>query len=164
MFRLGFGLTPLSGDSHGYMSPLLKTKQKPFIMSFKTWSKYFPKSPLAFRAEIYKYFCSIFFAENKNKVICFWDFLTFKGEQSKRQIVAFIGGLDITDGRYDSPEFPLFKTLKTLHKGDFYRLVHIYVIVWYWVFKATVIIKMDFSEQIHITNHSSHLIKWSKGQ
>ena len=46
-----------------------------------------------------------------------------KGEQIKRQIVAFIGGLDITDGRYDSPEFPLFKTLKTHHKGDFYRLV-----------------------------------------
>jgi len=43
-----------------------------------------------------------------------------KGEQSKRQIVAFIGGLDITDGRYDSPEFQLFKTLKTDHKGDFH--------------------------------------------
>jgi len=37
-----------------------------------------------------------------------------------RRIVAFIGGLDITDGRYDSPEFPLFSTLQTLHKTDFY--------------------------------------------
>ena len=39
----------------------------------------------------------------------------------KRRLVAFVGGLDITDGRYDTPEFPLFKTLKTLHKDDFYQ-------------------------------------------
>ena len=37
-----------------------------------------------------------------------------------RRVVAFIGGIDITDGRYDSPDFPLFKTIPTLHKGDFY--------------------------------------------
>ena len=39
----------------------------------------------------------------------------------KRRLVAFVGGLDITDGRYDTPEFPLFKTLKTFHKDDFYQ-------------------------------------------
>lgn len=37
-----------------------------------------------------------------------------------RRVVAFIGGLDITDGRFDTPEFPLFRTLRTLHNGDFY--------------------------------------------
>jgi len=36
-----------------------------------------------------------------------------------RRVVAFIGGLDITNGRYDTPEFPLFKTLSTLHATDF---------------------------------------------
>ena len=30
----------------------------------------------------------------------------------QRRLVAFLGGLDITDGRYDSPEFPLFSTLQ----------------------------------------------------
>ena len=39
----------------------------------------------------------------------------------QRRLVAFLGGLDITDGRYDSPEFPLFSTIKTLHEGDFYQ-------------------------------------------
>ena len=36
------------------------------------------------------------------------------------QVVAFVGGLDITDGRFDTPEFPLFSTLSTAHSGDFY--------------------------------------------
>ena len=39
----------------------------------------------------------------------------------QRRLVAFVGGLDITDGRYDTPEFPLFSTLRTLHKDDFYQ-------------------------------------------
>ena len=34
-------------------------------------------------------------------------------------VEAFIGGLDIHSGRYDTPEFPLFKTLQTLHANDF---------------------------------------------
>ena len=37
-----------------------------------------------------------------------------------RRVIAFIGGLDLTDGRYDTCEFPLFKTINTLHNGDFY--------------------------------------------
>ncbi len=36
-------------------------------------------------------------------------------------MVAFIGGLDITDGRYDTPEFQLWSTVRTVqHRGDFY--------------------------------------------
>ncbi len=41
-------------------------------------------------------------------------------EGSPRRIVAFIGGLDITDGRYDTPEFPLWSTVNSAHTGDFY--------------------------------------------
>ena len=41
-------------------------------------------------------------------------------ETGLRRVIAFIGGLDITNGRYDTPEFPLFKTIKTLHVGDFH--------------------------------------------
>ena len=44
---------------------------------------------------------------------------------STRRIIAFIGGLDITDGRYDTPEFPLYRTLDTLHSGDFYNNITI---------------------------------------
>ena len=39
----------------------------------------------------------------------------------QRAVVAFLGGLDITDGRYDSLDFPLWSTLQTLHRGDFYQ-------------------------------------------
>ncbi|XP_045620576.2 LOW QUALITY PROTEIN: uncharacterized protein [Procambarus clarkii] len=42
------------------------------------------------------------------------------GEDLPR-IQAFIGGLDITDGRYDTPEHELFGTIQTLHQGDFYN-------------------------------------------
>ena len=42
-------------------------------------------------------------------------------DESLRRVVAFIGGLDITDGRYDSPVFPLFSTITNLHQGDFYQ-------------------------------------------
>ncbi|XVF52793.1 hypothetical protein PTKIN_Ptkin05aG0047100 [Pterospermum kingtungense] len=37
----------------------------------------------------------------------------------KRKITAFVGGLDLTKGRYDTQEHPLFRTLQTVHKDDF---------------------------------------------
>ncbi|KAF5776014.1 putative phospholipase D, protein kinase RLK-Pelle-LRR-I-1 family [Helianthus annuus] len=39
----------------------------------------------------------------------------------KRRIVAFVGGLDLSVGRYDSPEHPLFRTSKTVHVDDFHN-------------------------------------------
>ena len=63
-------------------------------------------------------FVSCCYTHHQKTVIC--D-AAFEEDESLRRIVAFIGGLDITDGRFDTPEFPLFKTLKTLHQGDFYQ-------------------------------------------
>ncbi|MCL4148453.1 UNVERIFIED_CONTAM: hypothetical protein GTU68_052418 [Idotea baltica] len=40
---------------------------------------------------------------------------------NKRQTVAFVGGLDITNGRFDTPNHPLFETLNTDHENDFYN-------------------------------------------
>lgn len=37
---------------------------------------------------------------------------------SKRKIIAFVGGLDLCLGRYDTPEHPIFRTLQTVHKED----------------------------------------------
>eukprot|EP00268_Persea_americana_P009256 TRINITY_DN13693_c0_g1_i4.p1 TRINITY_DN13693_c0_g1~~TRINITY_DN13693_c0_g1_i4.p1 ORF type:complete len:846 (-),score=170.79 TRINITY_DN13693_c0_g1_i4:245-2782(-) len=39
----------------------------------------------------------------------------------KRKIIAFVGGLDLCDGRYDTPEHPIFRTLQTVHKDDFHN-------------------------------------------
>ncbi|TVU37811.1 hypothetical protein EJB05_11148, partial [Eragrostis curvula] len=39
----------------------------------------------------------------------------------RRRIVSFIGGLDLTDGRYDTQDHSLFRTLNTVHSEDFYQ-------------------------------------------
>ncbi|KAI3727565.1 hypothetical protein L6452_16181 [Arctium lappa] len=39
----------------------------------------------------------------------------------KRRIMAFVGGLDLCAGRYDTPEHSLFSTLQTLHKDDYHN-------------------------------------------
>ncbi|KAF5185732.1 Phospholipase d beta [Thalictrum thalictroides] len=41
--------------------------------------------------------------------------------RNMRKIIAFVGGLDLCDGRYDSPQHPVFRTLKTLHKDDYHN-------------------------------------------
>ena len=43
------------------------------------------------------------------------------GDDNRRKLVAFQGGVDLTDGRWDTFEHPLFKTLFTDHKNDFYN-------------------------------------------
>ncbi|XP_045620568.1 uncharacterized protein [Procambarus clarkii] len=39
----------------------------------------------------------------------------------RRRLVAFAGGIDLTDGRWDTPDHPLFKTLPDIHQNDFYN-------------------------------------------
>ncbi|KAG2681307.1 hypothetical protein I3760_11G138500 [Carya illinoinensis] len=41
--------------------------------------------------------------------------------QYKRKIMAFVGGLDLCLGRYDTPIHPLFRTLQTVHKDDYHN-------------------------------------------
>ncbi|XP_071692921.1 phospholipase D gamma 1-like isoform X2 [Rutidosis leptorrhynchoides] len=39
----------------------------------------------------------------------------------RRRIMAFVGGLDLCVGRYDSPAHPIFSSLQTLHKDDYHQ-------------------------------------------
>ncbi|KAJ3687411.1 hypothetical protein LUZ61_016575 [Rhynchospora tenuis] len=39
----------------------------------------------------------------------------------RRKIIAFVGGLDLCGGRYDTPAHPLFRTLDTIHKDDYHN-------------------------------------------
>lgn len=39
----------------------------------------------------------------------------------KRRIISFIGGLDLCNGRYDTPQHPIFRTLTTLHSDDYHN-------------------------------------------
>jgi phospholipase D1/2 len=43
------------------------------------------------------------------------------GPGRRRRIVSFVGGLDMCDGRYDTPVHPLFGTLGTVHRDDFHQ-------------------------------------------
>lgn len=44
----------------------------------------------------------------------------YHGEK-RRRLVAFVGGLDLTDGRWDNQQHSLFSTLKSFHMTDFYQ-------------------------------------------
>ncbi|KVH93783.1 phospholipase D alpha 1-like isoform X1 [Cynara cardunculus var. scolymus] len=43
------------------------------------------------------------------------------GNNEKRRIVSFIGGIDLCNGRYDTPFHSLFRTLDTVHHDDFHQ-------------------------------------------
>ena len=38
-----------------------------------------------------------------------------------RKITAFLGGIDLCDGRYDTPQHRLFRDLKTVFKDDYHN-------------------------------------------
>ncbi|KAA8515979.1 hypothetical protein F0562_019158 [Nyssa sinensis] len=40
---------------------------------------------------------------------------------NRRRIIAFLGGLDLCDGRYDTPQHPIFRTLQTVHVDDYHN-------------------------------------------
>ncbi|PIN08301.1 Phospholipase D1 [Handroanthus impetiginosus] len=43
------------------------------------------------------------------------------GDEHRRRIVSFIGGIDLCDGRYDTQFHSLFRTLATAHHDDFHQ-------------------------------------------
>ncbi|XP_024017312.1 phospholipase D alpha 1 isoform X2 [Morus notabilis] len=49
------------------------------------------------------------------------DSETVDGMSNKRKIVSFIGGIDLCDGRYDTPFYSIFRTLDTAHQHDFHQ-------------------------------------------
>ena len=51
--------------------------------------------------------------------LSFKDAPAFDNQSGKRRLKAFVGGLDLQDGRWDTPEHPLFETILNEHLGDF---------------------------------------------
>ncbi|KAK9141712.1 hypothetical protein Syun_011112 [Stephania yunnanensis] len=43
------------------------------------------------------------------------------GGSQQRRIMSFVGGIDLCDGRYDTPFHSLFRTLDTAHHDDFHQ-------------------------------------------
>ena len=63
-------------------------------------------------------FVSTLYTHHQKAVICDADLGDGSG---RRRLIGYVGGIDITDGRYDNPQYNLFKTLFSLHAGDFYQ-------------------------------------------
>jgi phospholipase D1/2 len=64
--------------------------------------------------------------ENQSKKMAFTHHQKFiimdspKKNGEGRELRAFIGGIDLTEGRWDNQKHPLFRTLQSDHKGDTY--------------------------------------------
>lgn len=72
------------------------------------------------KAVVNDQFISTCYSHHQKTVIV--DVLANKASK-RRKVVAFVGGLDLTDGRWDIPEHPLYDTILTEHKGDVYNKV-----------------------------------------
>ncbi|KNC82703.1 hypothetical protein SARC_05021 [Sphaeroforma arctica JP610] len=40
----------------------------------------------------------------------------------RKRTVAFMGGIDLCDGRYDTPKHPIYRTLQSIHKDDYHQV------------------------------------------
>jgi len=64
--------------------------------------------------------------EGQNKKMAFTHHQKFiimdapKVDGGGEELFAFIGGIDLTEGRWDNRQHPLFRTLQSQHKGDAY--------------------------------------------
>lgn len=62
---------------------------------------------------------------------------------NKRKIVAFVGGLDLCGGRYDTPQHFLFSTLQTLHKNDYHNPTFTVILLSHTQFCILILLSTD---------------------
>jgi len=62
-------------------------------------------------------FAGAMYTHHQKSVVC--DAPDPAAMDGRRKLIAYVGGLDLTGGRYDTPEHQIFSTLKTDHLGDF---------------------------------------------
>ncbi|CAH9106756.1 unnamed protein product [Cuscuta europaea] len=55
------------------------------------------------------------------KIVAVDHELPSSGGSQQRRIVSFVGGIDLCDGRYDTPFHSLFRTLDSAHHDDFHQ-------------------------------------------
>ncbi|KAJ4839320.1 Phospholipase D [Turnera subulata] len=78
-----------------------------------------PRNPDGGRSIVQGFEVSAMFTHHQKTVVVDSE---MTGEISqKRRIVSFVGGIDLCDGRYDTQDHPLFKTLDTIHLDDFHQ-------------------------------------------
>ncbi|KAH8504208.1 hypothetical protein Peur_046211 [Populus x canadensis] len=78
-----------------------------------------PRNPDVGRSMIQGFQVSTMFTHHQKTVVV--DSQMLDTVSGKRGIVSFIGGIDLCDGRYDTQDHPLFKTLDSVHYDDFHQ-------------------------------------------
>ncbi|KAF2283032.1 hypothetical protein GH714_043371 [Hevea brasiliensis] len=78
-----------------------------------------PRNPDNGRSIIQGFEISTMFTHHQKTVVV--DCEMPDSTSQKRRIVSFVGGIDLCDGRYDTQDHPLFKTLDTIHHDDFHQ-------------------------------------------
>ncbi|KAL3587043.1 hypothetical protein D5086_013910 [Populus alba] len=78
-----------------------------------------PRNPDVGRSMIQGFQVSTMFTHHQKTVVV--DSEMLDNVSGKRGIVSFIGGIDLCDGRYDTQDHPLFKTLDSVHHDDFHQ-------------------------------------------
>ena len=66
-------------------------------------------------------FVSTSYSHHQKTIICDAPSTSGTPKDNPRRLVSFVGGLDVTDGRWDTPDHELFSTLTNEHDGDFYQ-------------------------------------------
>ena len=62
-------------------------------------------------------FVSASYSHHQKSIICDAP----SSGDSPRRLISFVGGLDLTNGRWDTPNHELFATITKEHDGDFYQ-------------------------------------------
>ncbi|GJW41440.1 phospholipase D alpha 1-like protein [Tanacetum coccineum] len=78
-----------------------------------------PRNPDDGRSLVQNIQISMMFTHHQKIVVV--DSPLPNGNYQKRRIVSFIGGLDLCNGRYDTPYHSIFRTLDSVHHDDFHQ-------------------------------------------
>ncbi|OIV97740.1 hypothetical protein TanjilG_12497 [Lupinus angustifolius] len=80
-----------------------------------------PRNPDDGRSIVQGFEISTMFTHHQKTIVVDSQVSGARGPQQKRNIVCFVGGIDLCDGRYDTQEHSLFSTLNSVHHDDFHQ-------------------------------------------
>ncbi|KAK6117780.1 hypothetical protein DH2020_048482 [Rehmannia glutinosa] len=94
------------------LGELLKSKSQEGVrVLLLIWDDPTSRSILGYKTEV-----GVIYTHHQKTVVVDAD-----AGNNRRRIIAFLGGLDLCDGRYDTPQHPIFRTLQTLHSDDYHN-------------------------------------------
>ncbi|KAF6151195.1 hypothetical protein GIB67_037403 [Kingdonia uniflora] len=79
-----------------------------------------PRNPDSGKSFFQGFEVSAMFTHHQKTVVVDAEIMP-RGGSLKRRVVSYVGGIDLCDGRYDTPFHSLFRTLDTTHHDDFHQ-------------------------------------------